>query len=141
MRHGTLNVPGIVGPMVSAAGEKGLHTRGYLSLTADDLTFQQVYRGDLEHNGREDLLVEVTTPSDDEDPPASVLLLVTDTAILLAPEGLDHNGSIELVGSWDTGAGSAVVVLQTFWAGGTGTHLVGFNAGTPTLLGQWVCGT
>ena len=105
------------------------------------MKLQQVYRGDLEHNGREDLLVEVSGPDGDEAPAPSVLVLVTDTAMLLAPEGLDHKGSIELVGSWDTGSGSAVVLLQTFWAGGTGTHLVGFNGGKPTLLGQWVCGT
>jgi len=128
-------------PMASAAAEKGLHARGYEHLSARRLNFHQVYRGDLEHNGREDLLVEAQGPTNDEDPPPSVLLHITDSAALLSPKGLDHNGAIELVGSWDTGSGSAVVLLQTFWAGGSGTHLVGFNAGQPTLLGQWVCGT
>ena len=128
-------------PMASAAAEKGLHERGYRHLNANRLNFHQVYRGDLEHNGREDLLVEAQGPPNDEDPPPSVLVHITDSAALLAPKGLDHNGAIELVGSWDTGSGSAVVLLQTFWAGGSGTHLVGFNAGQPTLLGQWVCGT
>jgi len=128
-------------PMVSAAGENGFIERGYQHLQADQLKFEQVYSGDLEHSGRQDLLVEVSGPDGDEDPAPSVLVLVTDTAQWLAPEGLDHNGSIELAGSWSAGSGATVLLLKTYWAGGTGTHLVGLNAGTPTLLGQWVCGT
>ena len=101
-----------------------------------------VYQGDLDHNGQEDLLVEATMQSADPDKPSpSVILRVSDNVALLAPEGMEHNGTIEVVGSWDTGAGAAVVLLQTFWAGGSGTHLLGFNDDEPTLLGQWACGT
>jgi len=120
-----------------------LHFRGlgYSDLGVNDLQIYRINRGDLDHDKQEDLLVEVSFPTPDTSKPRPTALFRLEQSVsLLTAEGLKTKGRVELAGTWDTGKGSALLLLQSYWAGGMGNHLLGFRDGEPVLLGQWVCG-
>ncbi len=128
-------------PEVRKAALEHFHALGHTDAVWQDLEIFRVSRGDLDHDGQEDLLAEASLPTKDPTKPRpTALFRVEGSTSLLTAEGLETRGRVELAGAWDPGRGSALLLLQSFWTEGMGSHLVGFRDGEPILLGQWVCG-